>query len=123
MPHPFFQGLAPTLHISHRGGAKLAPENTLMAFRIAVERYQTDMLELDIHRTRDGAWVVMHDPTLDRCTDLRGPVSEFTFPELRQADAGYWFSLDGGQSYPFRGRGARIPSLAETLRAFPKTRF
>ena len=63
---PFLRGLRPTLHIAHRGGALLAPENTLVAFRQAVERYRTDMLELDVHLSRDGELVVAHDPTLER---------------------------------------------------------
>ena len=51
--HPFFKGLSPTLHISHRGGAALAPENTLAAFDQAVNRYRTDVIETDVHVTKD----------------------------------------------------------------------
>ena len=71
---PFLRGLRPTLHIAHRGGAALAPENTLDAFRQAVERYRIDMLELDVHLTRDGEVVVAHDDTLERTTNGRGQV-------------------------------------------------
>jgi glycerophosphoryl diester phosphodiesterase len=119
----FLQGLKPTLHISHRGGAALAPENTLEAFRMAVERYRTDMLELDVHLTRDGEVVVAHDDTLERCTDGTGPLAALTLAELKRLDAGFGFSPDGGQSFPFRGRGARIPTLRELLRAFPSLRL
>jgi glycerophosphoryl diester phosphodiesterase len=121
--HPFFTGLVPTLHISHRGGALLAPENTLAAFRLAVERYRTDMLELDVHLTKDGEVVVAHDSTLERCTDGAGPLAELTLAELRKLDAGYRFTPDGGRTYPFRGQGVRVPTLREVLQAFPGLRL
>ena len=94
--HPFWAGLKPTLHISHRGGAALAPENTLAAFRRAVREYHTDMLELDLHLTRDGALVVFHDETLERCTDGAGRVAERSLAELEELDAGYRFATEGG---------------------------
>ncbi len=119
----FLQGLKPTLHISHRGGALLAPENTLPAFRMAVERYRTQMLELDVHLTRDGEVVVAHDSTLDRCTNGSGPLAALTFAELRRLDAGFRFSPDGGRTFPFRGQGIQIPTLREVLRAFPGLRI
>ncbi|WP_414654230.1 glycerophosphodiester phosphodiesterase, partial [Hyalangium sp.] len=119
MIHPFLQGLRPTLHISHRGGALLAPENTLHAFRMAVERYRTQMLELDVHLTREGEVVVAHDAFLDRCTDGTGPLAELSLAELRRLDAGFRFTPDGGRTFPFRGQGVRIPTLREVLHAFP----
>ncbi|MCP3097768.1 glycerophosphodiester phosphodiesterase [Myxococcus sp. K15C18031901] len=119
----FLQGLRPTLHISHRGGALLAPENTLDAFRQAVERFHTDMLELDVHVTRDGEVVVAHDATLERCTNARGALDALTLPELQRLDAGYGFTPDEGRTFPFRGRGVRIPTLREVLRAFPSLRL
>lgn len=123
MRHPFFEGLRPTLHIAHRGGALLAPENTLVAFRAAVERWRTDMLELDLHATRDGALVVSHDPTLQRCTDGHGRIAEHTLAQIQRLDAGFHFSSDDGRSQPFRGQGVRIPTFREVLRAFPGTRL
>lgn len=119
----FLQGLRPTLHISHRGGALLAPENTLPAFLMAVEHYRTHMLELDVHLTRDGEIVVAHDATLERCTNGEGPLAERSFTELRRLDAGFHFTPDGGQSFPFRAQGVRIPALREVLRAFPGLRI
>ncbi|MGO9830019.1 MAG: glycerophosphodiester phosphodiesterase [Myxococcaceae bacterium] len=116
---PFFHGLRPTLHISHRGGAALAPENTRAAFDAAVERWHTDVLELDVHLTRDGALVVSHDATLERCTNGTGRIAEATLAELQQLDAGYRFTPDGGKTFPFRGQGVRLPSLHEVLRAYP----
>ena len=121
-PPPFLQGLSPTLHIAHRGGALLAPENTLAAFRLAVERFRTDMLELDVHLTRDGEVVVAHDATLERCTDGAGPLAALTLRELERLDAGFHFSPDG-HAFPFRGQGVRVPTLREVLRAFPGVRL
>jgi len=115
-----FRGLRPTLHISHRGGAALAPENTRAAFDSALERWHTDMLELDVHLTRDGELLVSHDPTVQRCTDGEGRISDFTLAELQRLDAGYRFTTDGGTTFPFRGQGVRLPSLREVLLAYPK---
>ena len=123
MRHPFLEGLRPTLHIAHRGGALLAPENTLAAFRAAVERWHTDMLELDLHATRDGELVVSHDPTLQRCTDGHGRIADHTLAELERLDAGFHFTLDGGRTHPFRGQGVGIPTFREVLRAFPGVRL
>jgi glycerophosphoryl diester phosphodiesterase len=122
-PPKFLQGLRPTLHISHRGGALLAPENTLPAFHMAVERYRTQMLELDVHLSRDGEVVVAHDATLERCTDGTGPLAALTLAELRRLDAGFHFTPDGGRTFPFRGQGVRLPTLREVLRAFPELRI
>ncbi len=123
MRHPFLEGLRPTLHIAHRGGALLAPENTLAAFGAAVERWRTDMLELDVHATRDGELVVSHDPTLQRCTDGDGRIADHTLAQLRRLDAGFHFTTDAGRTYPFRGQGVRIPTFREVLRAFPALRL
>ncbi|MCY1076500.1 glycerophosphodiester phosphodiesterase [Archangium lansingense] len=121
--HPYFRDLTPTLHISHRGGSLLAPENTLPAFRMAVERYHTQVLETDIHLTRDGELVVFHDSTLERCTNGEGALADHTLAELQRLDAGYRFTPDGGKTFPFRGQGVRLSTLRELLRAFPGVRF
>ena len=78
------QSAAPTtLFAAHRGGALLWPENSLLAFRNAAETLGADFLEFDVHLSKDGEVVVIHDPTLDRTTDGRGPVRERTLAELR----------------------------------------
>jgi len=72
--------------VAHRGGAGLAPENTLAAFTNGLS-FGPDAIELDIHLSRDGELVVIHDPTLDRTTDGRGAVADRTAAELAQLDA------------------------------------
>ncbi|HEU4456664.1 MAG TPA: glycerophosphodiester phosphodiesterase [Longimicrobium sp.] len=117
---PYLAG-APLL-MAHRGGAALAPENTLTAFRQALEWWRSDILELDVHATRDGEVVVIHDEAVDRTTDGSGPVAAHALGELRELDAGFRFSPDAGRSHPYRGQGITIPTLAEVLDAFPGTR-
>ncbi|MEX2571565.1 MAG: glycerophosphodiester phosphodiesterase [Gemmatimonadota bacterium] len=117
---PYLAG-APLL-IAHRGGAKLAPENTLLAFERALSWWRADILELDVQPTRDGEVVVFHDATLDRTTDGTGAVAAHSLEELRRLDAGYRFTPDGGTSFPFRARGIGVPTLREVLEAFPATR-
>jgi glycerophosphoryl diester phosphodiesterase len=79
-------------------------------------------LELDVHATRDGEIVVIHDATVDRTTDGTGAVAVMALDELRCLDAGYRFSPDGGLTFPYRGRGLRIPTLAEVYEEFPDVR-
>jgi glycerophosphoryl diester phosphodiesterase len=76
-------------------------------------------LELDVHMTRDGHIVVIHDATVDRTTNGSGAVSEMTLDELRRFDAGHNFSPDGGSTRPYRGRGVWVPTLGEVLEEFP----
>lgn len=106
----------------HRGASASAPENTLEAFRLGVEA-GAGGLEMDAHLTRDGHVVVIHDDTVDRTTDGTGAVREMTLRELRFLDAGYRFSPDGGASYPYRGKGLRVPTLAEVYAEFPDARI
>jgi glycerophosphoryl diester phosphodiesterase len=106
------------VNLAHRGASTLAPENTIEAFRLAVET-GAGGLELDVHMTRDGHIVVIHDATVDRTTNGSGAVSEMTFDELRRFDAGHNFSPDGGPTRPYRGRGVRVPTLGEVLEEFP----
>jgi glycerophosphoryl diester phosphodiesterase len=106
------------VNLAHRGASALAPENTIEAFRLAVED-GAGGLELDVHMTRDGHIVVIHDATVDRTTNRTGAVSEMILSELRRLDAGHAFSPDGGRTCPYRGRGIRVPTLDEVLEEFP----
>ena len=96
------------VRIAHRGasGRGLAPENTLAAFERAIQ-IGVDAVELDVHGTRDGQVVVIHDPTLDRTTDRSGAVRDLTLATIREADA--------GSGYGERYRGERVPTLEEVL--------
>ena len=111
-----------TLAFAHRGGSLEHPENTMVAFGAAVELGYLH-LETDTQLTRDGVLLAFHDATLDRVTDLSGPVAGRTLDEIRRADTAYRFSLDGGRTHPLRGNGIGIPTLEEVLVAFPHTRF
>jgi glycerophosphoryl diester phosphodiesterase len=101
------------LVMAHRGGARLWPENTMLAFQNATD-LGVDMLELDVKITKDGVPVVIHDPTLDRTTNCTGMVAEQRYPAIDQCDAAYWFRAGG--TYPYRGTGVTIPRLAQVLR-------
>jgi glycerophosphoryl diester phosphodiesterase len=98
--------------VAHRGGSKLRPENTLQAFDHAMT-LGVDALECDVHLSRDGEVVVIHDFTLDRTTDATGPVAARTAAELRNVDAGYRFGEADG--FPFRGQQICVPTLRELL--------
>ncbi len=118
--HPYMAG-APLL-FAHRGGSALAPENTLVAFETAVERWGADVLEMDVRLTGDGELVVIHDATVNRTTDGVGAVRDYTLSELRRLDAGARFVDPEGQT-SFRGKGVRVPLFTEVLERFPYTRL
>lgn len=113
--------------IAHRGASAYAPENTLPAYRLAIEQ-GADYVEQDLQVTRDGVLVCLHDVTLERTTDVarvypervgsielagkaagRWPVADFTLEEIRRLDAGSWF----GEEF----RGTRIPTWQEAIEA------
>ena len=108
--------------IAHQGGEGLRPSNTMLAFENAVA-LGVDVLEMDVHSTSDGALVLIHDDTVDRTTDGRGRVLDFTLIELQQLDAGEYWTPDDGGTYPYRGQGVRIPTLEEVVTAFPQMKY
>ena len=131
------------LNIAHQGGDDEFPSNTMYAFRKAL-RAGADMLELDIGVTRDNKVVVMHDTTVDGKTNGRGTVASKTLRQMRRLDAAYWFAPRAAdhyshdlarRAYRFRGVATgrkdppngftandfRVPTLAEVLKAFPRT--
>ncbi|EDM75770.1 glycerophosphoryl diester phosphodiesterase [Plesiocystis pacifica SIR-1] len=121
MPRPYFQtsGVA---CFAHRGGAALHPENTMIAFRHGLEA-GCRWIETDVHLTRDGHVVCFHDNDLERTTNGRGKVWEYTLAELQRLDAGYHFSPEGGGGHPFRGQGITVPTLDEVLALDPEVRI
>ncbi len=101
-----FLGTGRTLGVAHRGASCYAPENTLGAFRRALED-GVAAVECDVRRTQDGHLVVIHDATVDRTTDGRGLVGSLTLDALRQLDAGRWFGAEWV--------GERVPLFDEVL--------
>ena len=123
--HPWFAprpGERRPLVMAHQGGEGIRPSNTMLAFQRAVD-LGVDVLDTDMHVTRDGVLVLLHDQTVDRTTNGRGAVRDLTLAEIKALDAGYSFTLDGGQTYPYRGQGLTIPTLEELFQAFPAIRY
>ncbi len=97
---------APLLRVGHRGAKGHAPENTLSSFTIAVGM-GVDVIETDVHLTKDGVPVLIHDHTVQRTTDGHGYVKDMTLAELKKLDAGRWYAAQFA--------GERIPTLEELL--------
>jgi glycerophosphoryl diester phosphodiesterase len=89
------------LTVGHRGVMGVEPENTLRSF-VRAEHEGVDVIELDLHLSKDGELVVMHDADVSRTTDGSGAISDFTLAELRELDA---------------GQGERIPTFQEVVQA------
>ena len=110
------------LNIAHRGGRRIRPEHTIVAYDQALLD-GADILELDVHETMDGILVVMHDGTVNRTTDCTGAIKEMLFADIRECDAGYNFDPDGDESYPYRGMGLVVPTMVEVFERYPETAF
>lgn len=108
--------------VAHRGDSANYPENTLDAF-ISAAKMGIDVIETDVHLTKDKKLVIWHDPTLERNTDGEGTLESHTLSELKELDAGYTFTKDGGKTYPYRGKGIKLCTLDEALKACPESRF
>jgi glycerophosphoryl diester phosphodiesterase len=117
---PFFKDLKTPIIIAHRGGSTF-PENTLPAFHHS-RQIGADAFEFDIHMTKDGHLVVIHDSTVDRTTNGTGSVHSLTFDEIMQLDAGYRF-LDAKGTYPYRDKGVTIPTVEQVFQMFPTMRM
>ena len=105
------------LVIAH-AGSKLYPTDTLYA----LEQYANmgvDILEMDIHLTKDEHIILIHDDTVDRTTNGEGDVREMTLAEVKELDAGYKWTDDEWSTFPFRGQGITIPTLEEVFNTFP----
>ncbi|WP_260288503.1 glycerophosphodiester phosphodiesterase family protein [Peribacillus aracenensis] len=97
------------LIIAHRGDSSEAPEHTMPAYEKAIES-GADYIEIDLRMTKDGQLVAMHDETVDRTTNGKGKVSDYTLKQLKDLDAGIWFS----DEY----KGEKILSLEEIVDKF-----
>src|SRR5688572_2848530 len=92
--------------LAHRGASAYAPENTLAAFRLAIEQ-RADWLELDVQQTKDGQLVVFHDLRVERTTNGQGALRDLTLEQVRQLDAGSWYGP--------RFAGERVPTFEEVV--------
>lgn len=128
------------LNMAHQGGQFVAPSNTLYAYHTAIE-HGADVLELDVHATKDGELVLLHDTTVQRTTDgpkpgqpASGRVDEMTLEQIKQLDAAYWFVPDrsachdcdangDGKEYVFRGFATGARPIPEELRDFEPNDF
>ena len=117
--HPFFAQFDQyPLVIAHQGGNQIGPDETLPTYQQAVD-LGVDILEGDLHITSDGVLVLMHDESVDRTTNGSGLIEEMTLAELKTLDAAYRWTPDDGATYPYRGQGISVPTLAELFDAFP----
>jgi glycerophosphoryl diester phosphodiesterase len=96
---------------AHRGARTTFPENTIPAFKEAV-RLGVQQIEFDVCRTKDGAMVLMHDPSVDRTTDGKGKVGDLTLEEIKRLDAG----IKTGEQF----KGVRVPTVEEAIDVFPR---
>ena len=102
--------------IAHQGSSLDLPPNTLEAFQLALDQ-GADIIELDIWRSKDGTWVVIHDRNLSRITGVNKDITKLTFEEIQLLDAGYNFS-DSSGNYLYRNKGYKIPSLEQVFKQF-----
>ena len=102
--------------IAHQGASLELPPNTIEAFQLALD-YGADIIELDIWRSMDGIWVVIHDGNLLRIAGVNKDITKMSLEEIQSLDAAYNFS-DSSGNYLYRNKGYRIPSLEEVLKRF-----
>ena len=100
------------LVIAHRGGSTVAPENTLEAFRSAIDA-GADAIELDVRLTKDNHLAVIHDRRVDRTTSGEGIIGNLTLAEVKRLDAGSWFHPSFSS--------ARVPTLDEVFEELPRS--
>lgn len=121
-PVPLFGSLERPLLIAHQGGMGLRPGNTLAAFEHAWA-LGAPMSEMDLHLSGDGVIVLIHDDTVSALTSGSGAVGALTAAELAALDAAHHWSPDGGATFPYRGMGFGVPTLADVLAATPDAWF
>jgi len=108
--------------MAHRGDQTVSPENTLISLKNAA-LLELDVIETDVRMTKDRELILFHDETLDRTTNVKGRVIEYTLDELQKIDLGYWFTLDGGKTFPARGKKWSVVTLKQAFELFPDILF
>ncbi|EGC37841.1 hypothetical protein DICPUDRAFT_91533 [Dictyostelium purpureum] len=114
----FEKGLDKPVILAHRGSRYLLPENTILAFKTALD-LGADVIETDVRSSSDGVLVVIHDNLVDRTTNGKGEVEKHTVAQLRDLDAGYNFSPDNSTTFPYRSKGIKIPLAKELFESLP----
>ena len=118
----YYRNIERPLVIAHQGGDGVWPGDTLFAYENAV-KVGADVLEMDAHITKDRQIVLMHDESVDRTTDGTGLIEDLTLEQIKQLDAAYKWSNDGGNTFPYRGQGIQVPTLEELFQKFPQMRY
>ena len=115
--HPVLNNIKIPVTISHQGGNKVYPDQSMLAFNNSV-RLGIQVLELDVHRTSDSVLVIHHDTSIDRLTNKTGIIKEMTWGELQSVDGAYNWTING-EDYPYRGKGVKILSLEQLFDQYP----
>jgi glycerophosphoryl diester phosphodiesterase len=118
LENQFFTQTSSPKIIARHGGGGLWPENTIYAFEQAAA-IGVDIIQIDVRNSADGGLVLMHDKSVERTTNGIGAVEQLTRAELQSLDAGFNWSDDGGETYPYRGQGITVPTITEAFRALP----
>ena len=115
--HPVLNNIKIPVTISHQGGNKVYPDQSMLAFNNSI-RLGIQVLELDVHRTSDSILVIHHDASIDRLTNKTGIIKEMTWDELQSVDGAYNWTING-EDYPYRGKGVKILSLEQLFDQYP----
>lgn len=126
---PFFtQYIKRPMVIAHQGGDGIRPSETMLAYENAAA-LGVDVLEMDIHMTRDGIIILNHDDTVDRFANGMGKIKEMTLAQIKELDAAYYWAPNkvkprsDGATYPYRGQGLKMVALTEIFEKFPNYRM
>jgi glycerophosphoryl diester phosphodiesterase len=122
LQQPIFPELKKPLLFAHQGGELLAPTNTMVAFDLAHNIGGSDFFDVDVHMTKDGHLVGIHDATVDRTTNGHGRVDAYTLAELQALDAGYHFQDLQGQ-YSYRNKGIQILELEDIFYKYGRSHY
>ncbi|MCP4137066.1 MAG: glycerophosphodiester phosphodiesterase [bacterium] len=108
--------------LAHRGASGDYPQSTELAFQKSLDM-GSDSFELDVHLSEDGYLIVNHDADFSETAGVSDDIEDLTLAEIKELDAGYMFTKDGGDSYPYRGIGLEVLTLSELITLFPGIRL